>query len=225
MLSMINHKLNIQDLAARFNIEHRLQIRDFLSKKFANEVLKDLEWLNKKQLWKADRFGNPRFYNPNERAGFSQGYGAYSYDSFPLVDLGKTRSPAVRTQLSALVKLLRFLHSKECFHFISKATGLEITKNAGEFFASCYRPGDFCSLHDDFGNGRQVTFVLNLTKDWVVHWGGCLVFLNNSADQITHTVTPEFNSLSLFRVPLPHAVLPVSNYSQQPRYAVSGWFL
>ena len=221
---MINKNLNIQDFRSQFNIEHRLQIRNFLDKKFANEILNDLELLDRNQQWKADRFGNPRFYDENRGAGYSPGYGSYSYDSYPLGDSKKGRSRADGARPKSLATLRRFLNSKECARFVSEATGLAITKNAGQVFASCYRPGDFCSLHDDFGEERRVTFVLNLTKNWIVHWGGCLVFLNSSGNEIIHTVTPEFNSLSLFRVPFPHAVLPVSNYCQRPRYAISGWF-
>ena len=108
---------------------------------------------------------------------------------------------------------------------IQAITGFDATNNYPAAFASRYTAGDFNGTHNDINHFSAVAFVLNMTKYWLPCWGGNLVILDEDFDNIIEAYTPKFNTMIIFDVPIPHAVLPVSIYSQSERLAVSGWYL
>ncbi len=89
-----------------------------------------------------------------------------------------------------------------------------------------YKPGHFLKHHSDEGyqapQKRKVAYVLSLSKNWQADWGG-LLHLQEGKDAITQSLIPEFNSITLFKVPTAHFVSQVTNYCPASRYSLTGW--
>eukprot|EP00928_Gymnodinium_smaydae_P021828 TRINITY_DN18545_c0_g1_i1.p1 TRINITY_DN18545_c0_g1~~TRINITY_DN18545_c0_g1_i1.p1 ORF type:complete len:347 (+),score=53.57 TRINITY_DN18545_c0_g1_i1:62-1042(+) len=92
--------------------------------------------------------------------------------------------------------------------------------------ATWYRPGDFLSPHNDGQDGRALSFILCLTKNWNESWGGSFWWLRGAPVEYK----PAFNSLYLF-LPTEDSQHMVSSVVSEPeagddlrRLTVSGWF-
>lgn len=89
-----------------------------------------------------------------------------------------------------------------------------------------YKPGHFLKHHCDevyhSPRTRKVAYVLGLSKDWQPDWGGLLHIQDNNAN-VRETLIPQFNALTLFRVPTPHFVSQVTNYCPATRLSLAGW--
>ena len=123
----------------------------------------------------------------------------------------------------ALIRLAAFLDSPACVRLLSSLTGHELVAGSTEIAATRYLPGDYLAAHDDGASTRRAAFVLNLTPDWTVSWGGQLLVLGPDWITVVEAYTPCWNTLVLFDVRLPHAVITVAPYLRAPRYAISGW--
>lgn len=90
--------------------------------------------------------------------------------------------------------------------------------------ATLYRAGDFLTRHDDRveGKGRRAAYVLGFTPEWVTDWGSLLAF-PDAEGHVAEAYRPAFNALSLFRVPMLHAVTQVSEFAPAGRYSITGW--
>ena len=94
-----------------------------------------------------------------------------------------------------------------------------------ETFCSKYDNGDYLSLHHDKGNG-DYAFIFQLTKDWNPTFGGLLNLYDSESDEVYKTITPKFNSLTIFKiknVPITDHFVSM-NTSSSSRYAFTGWF-
>ena len=91
--------------------------------------------------------------------------------------------------------------------------------------ATRYLPGEFLRTHDDRHEqeARRFAYVLNLSRDWEADWGGLLHFVDD-AGGVSASYVPNFNSLSLFKVPARHHVGLVAPWARQPRLAITGWW-
>ncbi len=92
--------------------------------------------------------------------------------------------------------------------------------------ATRYLPGHFLTQHNDAHEeeGRLYAYVLGFSKNWNPDWGGLLHILNKQGE-ITKTIIPEYNSLSIFKVPQNHFVSYVSPLAKNQRLAITGWLL
>ncbi|MGB5542548.1 MAG: 2OG-Fe(II) oxygenase family protein [Gammaproteobacteria bacterium] len=92
--------------------------------------------------------------------------------------------------------------------------------------ATLYSAGNFLKVHEDIvpNRDRRFAYVLGLTRGWQADMGGLLHFLDER-DQITDTVVPGFNSLTLFAVPTRHLVSTVAPWVNTPRLAITGWLM
>lgn len=90
--------------------------------------------------------------------------------------------------------------------------------------ATAYSPGDFLTAHDDdvVGKNRIAAYVLNLTPQWRLEWGGLLVF-HDDGQRRAQLLVPDFNRLNLFRVPQRHSVTEVTRAAPYRRYSITGW--
>lgn len=89
---------------------------------------------------------------------------------------------------------------------------------------TAYGEGDFLTGHDDdlAGAGRKAAFVLGLTPQWRMEWGGLLMF-HELGEPGFWGLVPQFNTLDLFAVPKYHSVSLVSPAAPRRRYAITGW--
>lgn len=90
--------------------------------------------------------------------------------------------------------------------------------------ATRYRPGHVLTGHNDDAEGknRLYAYVLNLTRDWRVDWGGALIFPGTEG-QIEQGFVPRFNALNIFAVPMDHSVTQVASFAGTNRLSITGW--
>jgi Rps23 Pro-64 3,4-dihydroxylase Tpa1-like proline 4-hydroxylase len=124
---------------------------------------------------------------------------------------------------SYLAKITAFLNSPEFLTFVRAVTA-ENRIAFADVQATRYGPGHFLTQHDDgiAGKNRLVAYVLNMTPQWRVDWGGNLMFVNREG-QIAEGYVPTFNALNLLRVPQPHLVSAVAPFAGAHRLSVTGW--
>lgn len=145
----------------------------------------------------------------------------FVYESYMMVKAAiEGRDPTLM-----LHAILDFLNSEE---FIAFARWLvndpKITHASAQ--ATRYRAGHFLTRHEDKekNEDRAYAYVIGLTKNWRADWGGLLQFENDQG-QVTQTLMPLWNSLSIFKVPQPHIVSLVSPFANEDRLAITGWLL
>jgi Rps23 Pro-64 3,4-dihydroxylase Tpa1-like proline 4-hydroxylase len=124
---------------------------------------------------------------------------------------------------SPLSEFARFLSSNptlELLRTVTGAPGITFADAQG----TAYGPRHFLTAHDDevSGKNRIAAYVLNLTPEWRIDWGGLLMF-HGSDGHVEEAWTPRFNTLNLFAVPQPHSVSYVTPFVPNRRYAVTGW--
>lgn len=89
-----------------------------------------------------------------------------------------------------------------------------------------YAAGHFLKTHCDTGNykedKRHSAYVLGFTKDWSSDWGGTLQLMDKNR-KVIETLTPQFNTLNMFRIPVDHFVSPVANFCPRSRLSATGW--
>lgn len=117
-----------------------------------------------------------------------------------------------------------FLNSAPFLEFARALTGEQGIRGVSAI-AARYRPGHFLRLHNDKASDedRAFAYVINLGRGWQADWGGQLQFVDDSGD-VTETMIPHWNSMSLFRVPQQHLVTPVARWAGDHRYSITGWF-
>lgn len=117
-----------------------------------------------------------------------------------------------------------FINHDDTLDFFRALTGHHDIRWA-DAQATCYRPGDFLTGHDDAisGHTRRAAYVLNLTPVWRVEWGGLLLF--HAADgHVDEGLAPSWNAINVFSVPQMHSVSQVAPFAGFPRFAITGWF-
>jgi len=144
----------------------------------------------------------------------------YLYKNVPIYDLyhnGRLAGHFFGT-------LFEFLNSAQFLNF-----GRELTGCADIGFcdaqATSFEAGHFLSVHDDnvAGKNRVAAYVLSMTADWNVNWGGALQFFDDSGN-VTGGFRPAFNTLNAFLIPQRHAVEYVTPFSGAARLSITGWF-
>ena len=148
------------------------------------------------------------------RAGFS-----YMYQCYPMIDaLLEGQDPDW-----PLHALTEYLNTDEFRDFVKTVTN-EPSVVKLDAQASLYAPGHFLNTHNDHGDNaeRRCAYVLSFTKNWRADWGGELLFLDED-DNVQTGFTPNFNSLTLFKVPRTHIVTQVASFAGAPRLSVVGW--
>jgi SM-20-related protein len=118
------------------------------------------------------------------------------------------------------------VHRPDSLRFLRELTGHDNIQRLS-VMAARYLPGHFLTPHDDDDahEGRELTWILNLTRDWQPEWGGLLHLMDAEGNAITDSFVPAFNTLILFKPPRWHFVSQVANFARQPRYTLTGWML
>jgi Rps23 Pro-64 3,4-dihydroxylase Tpa1-like proline 4-hydroxylase len=144
----------------------------------------------------------------------------YLFRSYPMVSAYVQREDPELL----LHDVFEWLNDPRTLAVLRTITGIRTLRKANAQ-ATLYRPGHFLTKHDDSGypeQHRRVAYVLNMTQGWRAEWGGQLQFL--AADgEVEEAWLPNFNCLTLFRVPTPHVVTYVAPFAKRSRYAITGW--
>lgn len=226
----LNPELDVADIAARFRRDGHVRVGRVLTRG-APELFQYLEgnedWIQLVnhesgaheipwEEWRAPGAQCREELEPGmfERArdGFQ-----YSYAALRIPGLGEDADDPV---LAALADLMRRAPMQA---FLEQVTGLTApTFTDGQVTA--YGHGDFLTGHDDdlLDSGRKVAFVLGLTPQWRLEWGGLLLFHQLGGIDCAGFI-PQFNTLDLFVIPRYHSVTMVTRAAPRRRFSVTGW--
>jgi Rps23 Pro-64 3,4-dihydroxylase Tpa1-like proline 4-hydroxylase len=143
----------------------------------------------------------------------------FRYDSFMMVTAYKEK----RHLELVLHRVIEQINSPQWLEAFRTITGLSQIRRA-DAQATRYVAGHFLRRHNDQNedDGRLCAYVINLSRNWQADWGGLLQFLD-AEGEVTRTLMPRFNTISLFRVPAEHYVSPVAPFATGARYAITGW--
>lgn len=230
---MLNPNLDIDRLSRSFREQARLQISDVLQPEAAaalhdcldREVPWDLAYIGDQgsttvsgqalsNMARRERDALLEVIHRRAASDFQ-----FHYNSYMMVTAYKEgRDPHL-----LLHRFLEYINSQPFLEFVRQVTGVASIRKA-DAQATRYAPGHFLKQHNDITpeQGREVAYVVNLTRDWQADWGGLLQFLDEEG-AVVDTLMPRFNSLTLFRVPMNHCVSCVAPFAQRSRYAITGW--
>ena len=141
----------------------------------------------------------------------------YSYAAMRIPGAGEDCTDPTLTAIAGLVT------SAPLLSLITEVTGVT-SPVFTDGQATAYGCGDFLTGHDDdlAGASRRTAFVLGLTPQWRLEWGGLLLF-HDFGDAMFQGLLPQFNTLDLFQVPKYHSVSLVSKAAPRRRFAITGW--
>ena len=142
----------------------------------------------------------------------------FRFSSLRVPDTVSERKP----QQDILHAFAEFMRSDPVMQFLRKITGKAAIVYA-DAQGTAFHPGDFLTGHDDDveGKSRELAYVMGLTPEWRVEWGGLLLF--HEADGRINGLVPRFNYLNMFALPVLHSVSQVTPFAGGVRYAVTGW--
>lgn len=174
-------------------------------KKLSNEEFRNLSSLEQRDI------------HTEINKGAAQGFG-FMYGTFPISDKLDAE------QHGPLTKLYAELNSTDMVNIIKQITEHSDISGANSQ-ATRYTPGQFLTRHNDVNpeEVRRVAYVISLTPTWHPDWGGLLQFFEQDGTP-TFSLSPKFNSMTLFDVQHPHSVTYVAPYASHSRLSVTGWF-
>ncbi len=236
MIDLVNPALDLAALRARLQQDGIIQIdswlpaatADHLHQCLQQQVTWDLAYSDHShgRVIKADDLArmtpaeirktiDPAF--APEPDGFS-----FIYNTFRVIDAWQSGAQAGHP----LYALAEALHAPAYLQTLRVLTTCERIKRL-DLLAARYLPGHFLTPHDDVHEheGREIAWILNLTRDWQPEWGGLLHVMDDARANVTHTFIPRYNSMVLFRPPRWHFVSQVANFARLPRYTLTGWML
>lgn len=143
----------------------------------------------------------------------------YMFDNIRISDLAEKNEPLT----PGLAAAYAFLNSPAFLDFVRDLTG-DARANFVDAQATRYDRGHYLNQHDDSDDtkGRLFAYVLNLTPNWRIDWGGQLNFIDADG-HVSEAYTPAWNALNLFRVPQAHAVSCVAPFAGGSRLSITGW--
>jgi SM-20-related protein len=231
---MLSRELDLAALAGQFAADGVLQVRQALRPEVA-DLLHDC--LDRQVPWSLayrDESGPRKLWSEElatiDRSGrealdeqiyaIARQQFQFRYDSFMMVTAYKEK----RHPELVLHRVIEQINSREWLDAFRCITGFPQIQRA-DAQATRYVPGHFLRRHNDLNedDGRLCAYVINLSHNWQADWGGLLQILDREG-QVVRTLMPNFNSISLFRVPTEHCVSPVAPFATGARYAITGWF-
>jgi len=143
----------------------------------------------------------------------------FRYDSFMMVTAYKEK----RHTGLVLHRVIEQINGRSWLEPMRTITGYPQIRRA-DAQATRYVAGHFLRRHNDENDDRDrlCAYVINLTTGWQADWGGLLQFFDGEGE-VSRTLMPRYNTISLFRVPADHCVSPVAPYATGARYAITGW--
>ena len=229
----LNPGLDRDALKAAFAAERRVQIRDILDPDSAASLHAELkqreDWRqivnSGGKVFDLDRDTRAAMSAEQRQAlddavfaGARTGF-QHRYEAIRVPDEAEARA-ASRDMIAAFAAW--FSHG-EARDLVRHVTGFDAIDFA-DAQATAYGPGDFLTAHDDdiAGKHRHAAYVLSLTPQWRIEWGGLLLF-HGADGNVERAFVPRFNSLSLFAVPQLHSVSMVTRAAPYRRYSITGW--
>lgn len=228
----LNPRLDPDTLAAEFAAKGRLHVGNLLAGDGAGRLLAHLrardDWtlvINQgEKLFELNRQAQAAM-TAEARAQLDQAVykGARHGFQFRYETVRIPDEKSARRADDLLHALADFLNSAETLSFLRHIVG-HPDIDLADAQATAYGPGDFLTEHDDevAGKSRRAAYVLGLTPNWRIDWGGLLQFRGPDG-HVAQAYVPRFNGLNLFKVPAAHSVSMVAPFVPYRRYSVTGW--
>ncbi len=231
--SLLNPELNLADYHQQLMARGRIVIKDALRPEIAEALrevlLRMVPWSlayrdqeGAKKIWaeQLQRLSAEELEAVRQQA-WQQARGGFSflYHSYMMITAYQER----RDPLLPLHKVTEYINKSEWLTVMRTITGHpEIIKSSAQ--ATQYQAGHFLTKHNDRESGetRIAAYVINLGKNWQADSGGLLQFLDDDG-QVTDTIVPRFNTISMFLTPALHCVSPVAPFAEGERLSVTGW--
>jgi Rps23 Pro-64 3,4-dihydroxylase Tpa1-like proline 4-hydroxylase len=126
---------------------------------------------------------------------------------------------------SLLARFADWIDSKMFLNFVRDITDERSIQHASAQ-AMRFTTGHFSSVHTDAtkSDHQCATCVFSMTPTWQRSWGGLLQFANKHGN-IDDAFVPYFNSMTVFKSSLRHAVSVVTRQAQMPRYSIAASLL
>ena len=229
----INKALDPKKLNAEFRQAGHLHIADFLEPSDAEQLL---VFLKCSELWKLVLNSEENLFEldrktqseltPEQRQQLDEAvyakarYGfQFRYETIRVPDAEAERVASA----TILDDFARFISDDPVLSFFQTVVG-DSTITFADAQATAYGPNHFLNAHDDgvSGKNRKAAFVMNLSRNWSVDWGGLLIFHEPDNPEV-QALVPSFNSINLFAVPQQHSVSMVAPFVPRRRYSVTGW--
>lgn len=233
MVNQINAALDWETIRDDLAAKKHLVVPDIFEQSFANKIE---DCLKTKVPWQiAYRDGEKdvavnqqelRARTPEQNRAFhkalmtqAQREYQFYYNRYPMIDAYVQGL----NQGLFLHEVTEYLNGEDFLKFARFITGdPEIRKSEPQ--ATCYIPGNFLKLHNDFASkeyDRRFALVFNFTRRWESDWGGLLQLVDDN--QVKETITPGFNSVSILKLPQRHQVSYVAPYATEQRLTVTTW--
>lgn len=229
----INQALDPESLNAEFCRTGRLHIPDFLEPSDSERLL---DFLKSSDLWNLVLNSGEKLIELNrqtqseladkQRQQLDEAVYAKARYGFQF-RYETIRAPDEEAERIARATILddfaRFLSDDPALNFLQTVIG-DQTITFADAQATAYGPNHFLTAHDDdvAGKNRKAAFVMNLSINWSVDWGGLLIF-HETDNAKAEALIPSFNSINLFAVPQKHSVSMVAPFVPRRRYSVTGW--
>lgn len=221
--------LRTKELQNEFAINSRVQISDFLDNETSEQLLNLFQTQVKWKVAISTDKSQPQFLDQNSAFLYKLAEDArkrsnkifqYVYNCLPMY--GEHIEQLKKTPY--LWSIYEFLNSDLFIGFVSEITNNTNLERSDGHLAQ-YKGGHFLGYHLDTAKKeeqgtRKVAFTIGLTKDWRHDWGGHTLFFSGTPMTF---YKPMFNTLTLFSVPQPHLVTPISKYVSTPRNSIAGW--
>lgn len=229
---LLNPELDIPGLKQQLDAQGWVVIRDALRPEVAEQlhacltqqVSWSLAWVDhegSKKMWADELRGlSAEGYAGIQASAFEQAARGFSflYDTYMMITaFQERRDPGL-----LLHHVTTSLNQPGWLNAMRQLTGEQrIIKSSAQ--ATRYRAGHFLTTHNDSQSDelRYAAYVINLSKNWLPDWGGLLQFIQSG--QVTNTITPAFNTISLFKTPRDHCVSPVGEFVTAERLSITGW--
>jgi len=230
----LNPNLDLTGLRERFETTSRLQIKDAFHPDTAERLhqclMNETPWMlayNEGPEPKYLRHEQMASMTPQEQSAFTQQIfqGAAKGFQFVYLDFPVSGTAKVEGQRTFYTHdVLKFLNGEEFRELAVNVTGVTSEFDV-DTHATCYQAGHFLTKHNDIGSNdvpRLVAYVIQMTKSWLPDWGGKTEFFDDNGNVI-ESVVPEFNTITMFKVPQPHSVTFVPPFCPGRRVAMTGW--
>lgn len=238
----INPDLDFKALKMQFRDNKRVRVNNFLKSECAQYIAHNLKNSTPWHLVHSDPDGLPVRYDAHEYAKLdpqqktdidielhklAADHYQYKYKFFPIIDAIKA---GTLTPGSMLFDVANFVNSTEFIGFSRALTGVNsLVKMDPQ--GSLYEPGDFLTMHDDSNyqriagdqSSRRFAVVLGFTENWSSNWGGQTAFYSAPNAIESSSWNPGFNVMTIFEVPVQHAVNYVTPFAKHGRYSITGW--
>jgi len=229
----INGDLAVETFATRFARDGFVQIPVFLTPADADDIARTMEGLTW-SIVAPDEASETLVITPEVIKKFGEAQVRQFLQSalkraakgFSFVHMSYAlQDEYLRGAEAPIHRATQFLQSEDFLDFGRRVIGAPAVTGV-RAQASYYRAGDFLTLHDDSHrkDTRLAAFTLGFTRQWRADWGGQLLF-HDAEGNVTRGFKPEFNVLTLFKVPTAHSVAQVASYADAKRLSLTGWLL